>query len=504
MEAITDKFLTIAEIDLVLSKVTNVSHRAQLLFMVDTGLRVSELIALKWSDINIRKREVRIRSLKKRGEKEAYRFVPMSERLFAALAELVTKKGKTDTYLFPGNADGKPITRASVNKWLTSLGNDHPDLPRDLHPHLFRHTFATTLRANGAEVADIQNLLGHERQDTTLIYAHADRDRLRTLIQAASPRPTFWARLRSTLFPVAPARLNLPAVLIPELVGRDEEAKRIQKLLANKISVIVTGPAGIGKKFLLESISYPMKVLEIDDISDFKKSIASALVHLLGSKEAVASLLYNTTDPNALRTKVGKESLPNLCKLLTDACDKKEYILRINDLDRLTPTVAKALDILKDHFVIVTSARSIPLDKSSFVWAFEKLDLKPLSRTDTLRLFHRLTADLVMQETEWIQTKVWDTSAGNPRMTIELAERIRTELVIDAYVVDQICNDYLGKQTREIDASPYLLLGFGSLIIFKYLGREAGEQGMTFIGSAVMVIALFARYFLRIGKRKSL
>ncbi|RYC70076.1 tyrosine-type recombinase/integrase [Spirosoma sordidisoli] len=501
-----EKFLTIQETERVISYIHNPAHLVQVLLLVDAGLRVTEAIGLQWSDIDVRKKLVRVRSLKKRG-KETYRLLPMSERLFAAVARLVEKKGRSGKYLFPGNGNDRPVTRASVNKWMRQLSDEHPDVPH-LHPHRFRHTFATNLRANGAELADIRDLLGHEKLQTSTIYAHADRDRLRGLIEASTPRPTRWARLhralRSTLFPATQARINLPAMLIPDLVGRDEEARRIQQLISNKVSVILVGPTGIGKSFLLESLSYPGKVLEIDDVSDFKKSIASALIHLLGSREAVAELLYKTTDADAVRAKVSKESLPSLCKLLTDCCDRKEYVLLINDIDRITPTVVKALEQLKDHFVIVTSARRIPLDKSSFLWNFEKIELTPLSRPDSLRLLHRLTADLAMNGTEWIQNKIWDTSAGNPRMITELAERIRQEPVIDSYVVDTICNEYLGRQTQEIDASPFLLLLFGGLIILKYVGRESGEDGLTFIGSAIMALLLFARYFVRGSKRKNL
>lgn len=80
-------------------------------------------------------------------------------------------------------------------------------------------------------------------------------------------------------------------------------------------------------------------------------------------------------------------------------------------------------------------------------------------------------------------------------MITELAERIRRQSVVDAYVVDEICNTYLGRQTCEIDVSRYLLLIFGGLIIFKCIGRETGKQGLTFIGSAIMVLVMFGRCF---------
>lgn len=103
-----------------------------------------------------------------------------------------------------------------------------------------------------------------------------------------------------------------------------------------------------------------------------------------------------------------------------------------------------------------------------------------------------------------IQHKIHDTASGNPRMIVELSERIRHEPLIDPYTVDEICNNYLGRQTREIDISPVLLLLFGSLIILRYVGRETGEQELTFIGGAVLVVMMFARYFLKGMRRKSL
>lgn len=520
-----DRFLTLEEYELALSYITNPTHRCQFLLMGDAGLRVTEVCELRWADIDVRKKVVAVDSLKKRKGKEKVRKIPMSARLYEAFAAMVAKRGKATGYVFghsdrpkakpiearPNRTGGdaalrpaaRPITRTAINKWLRELCAEHPDLPH-IHPHMLRHTFATNLRVQGAELEDIKDALGHEKLDTSLIYAHADREKLRLLIEASAPKPTRWQRLRAKLFPVRAQLLNLPATLTPDLVGRDNEARQVERLMQQGVSTVVVGTIGIGKTFLIDSLQYTRPVLELDDTKDFKKSLAACLVHLLGSKDAVAELIYGTTEPDALRVKVSKESVPNLCKLLTDACDRKQYVLKIGEIDSVTPSVVRALELLKDHFVILTTSRAVKMSNTSFLWDFEKVEIKPLSRVDSLRLFHRLTDDLLLQQLEWIQNKVFDTSEGNPRMIVELAERIRREPVIDAYVVDEVCNNYLGRQTREIDASPYLLLGFGSLIVLKYIGRETGEQGLTFVGSLIMVFLMFGRYFFRGAKRKSL
>lgn len=509
MEATEDKFLTLEEYELALSYIVNVTHRCQFLLMGDAGLRVTEVCELRWTDIDVRKKVVAVDSLKKREGKELVRKIPMSARLYESFAAMVAKKGKADGWVFPSSRKppkGKPqesITRAAVNKWMRELSGDHPDIPH-LHPHMLRHTFATLLRVNGAEIADIQNLLGHDRVDTTMIYAHADRERLRTLIEASTPRASFWVRVRSWLFPARRATINLPMSITPDLVGRDVEARKIEQLVHQGTSVVVVGSIGVGKSFLIDSLKFAGPVLEMDDTKDFKKSLANCLLVLLESKEAVAKLAFSTDDPDQLRVKVSKESIPNLCKLLAMACDRKAVVLKIGEIDSVTPTVVRALEILKEHFVIVTTSRGVKMSAGSFMWDFEKVEVKPLARPETLRLFHRLTDDLQLQNVEWIQNKIFDTSGGNPRMVVELAERIRREPVVDAYIVDEICNGYLGRQTREIDASPFLLLAFGGLMVLRYVGRENGEQGLQFIGGCIMIFMLFARYFFRGAKRKSM
>ena len=417
------EFLTTEENESALSRIQNPTHRVQWLLMADAGLRVTEVCNLRWADIDVRKKVIKIKSLKKREDtsrvagRQKTREVPMSSRLYQALTELVQKKGKGNGFLFPGNSDpAKPITRISVNKWMRELADDNPDLPH-IHPHKLRHTFATKLRVQGAELEDIRDALGHEKLDTSLIYAHADKEKLRTMIDATAPKPSVWQRIKRALFRVREYRLNLSTAITPDLVGRDEEAKRIERLLQQGVSVIVTGSTGVGKSFLVDSLNYPKKVLEIDDHKDFKKSLAACLVHLLGSKEEVAKLVYGTDNPDALIVKASKESMPNLCRLMQDACERKEYILKINDLESVTPSIVRVLEILKDHFVILTTARSVKMNNSSFLWDFEKIDLKPLSRPDSLRLFHRLTNDLELHNradgsVEWIQNKIHDTAAG--------------------------------------------------------------------------------------------
>jgi hypothetical protein len=67
--------------------------------------------------------------------------------------------------------------------------------------------------------------------------------------------------------------------------------------------------------------------------------------------------------------KASKESVPNLHKLLSMACDCKTVILKIGEIDRVTPSVIRALEILKDHFIILTTSRAVKMSAGNFLWS---------------------------------------------------------------------------------------------------------------------------------------
>ena len=110
------KYLTFRESKQLVEETENIRHRLWSLLMIDCGLRVSELVTLKISNFDFRKRELHVESLKKR-DKTLIRTIPISSRLYYVLATyLHDLKFTGDQYLFPGK-DGKThITSFAVNK----------------------------------------------------------------------------------------------------------------------------------------------------------------------------------------------------------------------------------------------------------------------------------------------------------------------------------------------------------------------------------------------------
>lgn len=163
-------------------------NRAMLETLYGCGLRVSELITLRLSDLFFEEGFLKITG---KGDKQ--RFVPISEftQKYIMLyrqtvrSHLTIQKGFEDTLFL--NRRGRQLTRAMVFTIIKNLAVAI-QLDKVISPHTFRHSFATHLLENGADLRSIQLMLGHESIITTEIYMHIDRKRLSEVMNAFHPR----------------------------------------------------------------------------------------------------------------------------------------------------------------------------------------------------------------------------------------------------------------------------------------------------------------------------
>jgi len=186
------EFLTPQEVDRLensidLSKPEGHRNRAIIEVLFSCGLRVSELVNLKWSEVYADERFLRIMG---KGKKE--RLVPISDRALHEIENympwrnsLKIKAGEED-YVFL-NRRGAHLTRVMILIMLKQQAVE-AGIEKTISPHTLRHSFATALLEGGADLRVIQALLGHESIGTTEIYTHLSMQTLREEVLTHHPR----------------------------------------------------------------------------------------------------------------------------------------------------------------------------------------------------------------------------------------------------------------------------------------------------------------------------
>lgn len=147
------------------------------------GLRISECANIKIQDIHFRDYYVRVM-----GKESKERIVPFYKELGDLLTKYLKKYGSFSQLSDPffKGSKGKAISVRSIQLLLEKKGRELK-LPFQLHPHVLRHSFATHLLDNGADLRIVQSLLGHENLSTTQIYTHVSQDTLRRVIAETHP-----------------------------------------------------------------------------------------------------------------------------------------------------------------------------------------------------------------------------------------------------------------------------------------------------------------------------
>ncbi|MBA3786379.1 MAG: tyrosine-type recombinase/integrase, partial [Acidobacteria bacterium] len=167
--------------------------RAILEFLYATGMRVGELVNLNLKDIDFREKLVRVT-----GKRKKQRILPFGEPSLQALMFYLNEAradflsncppAERDDQAVFLNYQGTRITTRSVGRMVDKYIKLCTDIHRDISPHSLRHSFATHLLDSGADLRDIQELLGHARLSTTQIYTHVSMEKLIEVYDRAHPK----------------------------------------------------------------------------------------------------------------------------------------------------------------------------------------------------------------------------------------------------------------------------------------------------------------------------
>ena len=184
------EFLDSEEVDRLLqaaegNDIKSLRDKAMLELLFSAGLRVSELINVNRDQINLARQEFSVR-----GKGDKIRIVFISDTAKQALEKYLNKRIDMDEAIFirfskkkiTENQETKRLTARSVQR-IVKFYAVKAGIVKDVHPHTLRHSFATDLLANGADIRSVQTMLGHSSITTTQIYTHMTNMRLKSVHQ---------------------------------------------------------------------------------------------------------------------------------------------------------------------------------------------------------------------------------------------------------------------------------------------------------------------------------
>lgn len=163
--------LSQCEVRDVLAAIPNFKHRMIIMFIYSTGTRVSECVNIKLTDIDSKRHQVNIRE----GKGLKQRYVPLSPLLLTSLRKYY-KAYKPQHFLFEGAAGkGSHLGVTALREICLKARYRTPHIRKRFTPHTFRHSFATHLLEQGANLLVIQRLMGHSDLSNTLKYLHVQQ-----------------------------------------------------------------------------------------------------------------------------------------------------------------------------------------------------------------------------------------------------------------------------------------------------------------------------------------
>jgi integrase/recombinase XerD len=203
------KVLSSDEVTLLLQSISSGSDsdlrdKAILEVLYSTGMRVSEIVSLDLDSIDLKSDSIRIigKGRKKRvvflgrfAKLALDQYIRKSRPNLLSLKKSVLESGKFQTALFINQRDGGRLTQRSIQRMLIQRSLN-AGLPKAPSPHTLRHSFATHILDNGADLRTIQDLLGHKRLATTEIYTHVSTAKMKEVYEKAHPKARAGKRVK--------------------------------------------------------------------------------------------------------------------------------------------------------------------------------------------------------------------------------------------------------------------------------------------------------------------
>jgi len=469
-----------------LSGCRSIRDKAIIRFMVNTGVRVSELCSIKLSDLDLNNKCITIIG---KGNKE--RIVTLNSEVISALSEYISGKRYQSDYLFSAKG-GNRLSRYAV--WfMLNNASKNGGLTGKVHPHMLRHTFCTRLTENNVGIERIAELAGHSRLDTTRIYSKVSLNKKHEAVSVLEKRSVFgglFNRNNETKL-----KRSLPVSKLKNDCGflidiRRDEIKRIDENIRLKIQSVLFAPEGYGKSSILKYFLDRFKendrsVIYLDSI-DTRKDILKLMDELYDK-----CFFPDYEDIKEFRKILSPLSINEMLGVIKPELSS-DCALIIDDITNLTRRMKRVFYALSNLFIVITASEvkhPIVLDK------FDVVKLELLNRHRSLLLINsqidlnELDDRIILE----IYDMIYSRSHGFPRAIVELTDKMRK----NNYSLNRLAGDSYTNPANQKSIGWLLLLIVFLMVAFvlKFSLNGFAGAGLVYIGVILIRFLLLRKAY---------
>jgi len=288
------------------------------------------------------------------------------------------------------------------------------------------------------------------------------------------------------------------------LIGRQQELERLRANLAKGQHTILTGAIGTGKSHLLKCVAGDLKnVIYVERIQPIKSALLSIaeILHKDGRLK-IEGVVAEYLEWQDLKAKVSQLYPAELLNCVIDGIRGQGYILILDHLDEIAPSMAFTVSLLMDEALVLGAARDLK-DSDRLMriwWAFDVIELKNLSREESLELLWSFADKDRVEDKVMFENKVLNHSAGNPLAIIEMAKKT---LHLEFDSPEKIRDLHHDAGLKYFDLTPALLIVGALIVAARFVALGLNDVDTYILAGSAGAFFIILRYYIYRSTRKT-
>jgi len=294
-----------------------------------------------------------------------------------------------------------------------------------------------------------------------------------------------------------------------ELIGRSKEIEELTKLIKKRRDVLLVGHLGSGKTAILERIYNEFngngkhRILCVKESTPLKDTLIQIAYQIHDKYRDLR--LWEVDDQEMVvqewkdvKRKVTRMKIRDLAGVVLRSIHKKDYIVILDHLERVTPTAKSVMEILLDRCCVVGSYSGYPQNAGNLRklwWRFKKIEIKNLTKEETLQLidYYFERYNILVENPGWFKKAIWKKTQGNPLAIKDLCHAGSLERYVDKHHIREIAHD---AGTRYLDATPFVILGLAGFVMLRFFALGMNDQDTYVFAGSLGALGLFIRFIL--------